>query len=115
MERRSAPTPISRHFRLLSLMFRVNHWQRRLRMQSRFQQDVWPQTNSRRKATRRIVVDLHDKTTDLLYSPGVLRTGFCCCGPRHCRLVATIEEKSVIRRPIRTAQPAPKEGARVNE
>jgi len=45
----------------------------------------------------------------------VLRTGFCYRGPRNYRLVATIEEKSVIRRPIRTAQPAPKEGPRVNE
>jgi len=35
--------------------------------------------------------------------------------PRHRRLVATLEERSVIRRPIRTAQPAPKEGPRVNE
>jgi len=69
---------------------------------------------ARARARHRIVVDLHEKTTDLLESP-VLRTGFCYRGPRNYRLVATIEEKSVIRRPIRTAQPAPKEGPRVNE
>jgi len=67
------------------------------------------------RARCRIVVDLHDKTTDLPYSPGALRTGFWSRGPRNSRRVATIEEKSVIRRPIRTAQPAPKEGPRVNE
>jgi translation initiation factor IF-3 len=70
---------------------------------------------ARARARRRIVVDLHDKTTDLLESPGVLWTGFWSRGPRNCPLVATIEERSVIRRPIRTAQPAPKEGPRVNE
>jgi translation initiation factor IF-3 len=44
-----------------------------------------------------------------------VRRGKCFIAIRGGQLVATIEEKSVIRRPIRTAQPAPKEGPRVNE
>src|SRR5580704_18830929 len=62
----------------------------------------------------RIVVDLVRKTPDSRFTPLSIGTDEERIG-RCWRLVATVKEIRPIRRPIRTPQPAAKEGPRINE
>jgi translation initiation factor IF-3 len=61
----------------------------------------------------RIVVDLWQESPDLYQLPRRKRPTFPV--PLRRRPVATTQESKPIRRPIKSTQPAPKEGPRVNE